>query len=321
MGICMKMKSFVRVVSILLGVMGSSCARHFYDFTWQAVVVDSQTGIPIPYCVVQADALFQANMDRSGKEQYVTQTDLYGNFSLLFRSGYEVHSRICAAGYHPYDWSSKRMREQLPAVIRLIRMAETHPDSLRIDGIEGYYNGIHAPFVGVQYQIADSLRPVLSGVVAFDFLNSCKVYHTDSADLWIEESANGYPVLRASKLGGICALSADSMTNAANLLSAEYAPAEGYVSKYHLTGREVCVFVKCRDGVHYARVRPEPKMCVKIYQTPSMPMKEIGFRFEYAFQSDLRQPRYFPEAVIREHSFVRQQKTLVNVSAQTRSHE
>ena len=71
---------------VFLCVTLCSCARHFYDVAWQGVVLDSETGLPIPFCELQTNCSFQSNMDRSESKIYKTQTDLFGSFTQIGRA-------------------------------------------------------------------------------------------------------------------------------------------------------------------------------------------------------------------------------------------
>lgn len=287
---------------IVMCVWTCSCARHFYDVAWQGIVVDAKTGLPIPYCEIQTSCLYQNNMDRSGKKTYQTQTDLFGNFSFHIEKGYQINSQLSAHGYEPVDFTASLLPGNLPRVIKLNKLAGADNSQLEVRVLSESISEKNAPFIGVKYILVDSLRVEFADMIGFDLLNGKQAHHVDSVDVWIEFSRDVQrnPIVWANRKGGLFPLVASLDSVAGHLLNCDYAPVDGYRASCQLTGLENGFFVKCRDGIHYAKLIMDNYLCVIQYGEEKERVKELGVRFSYVVQRDPSQPRFFPERLISE---------------------
>ncbi len=291
-----------RWIWVVVCVVTCSCARHFYDVSWQGVVVDAQTGLPVPYCAFETDCYYQNNMDRSGMKTYRTQTDLFGNFSFQLDKGYRINSQLSAHGYEPVDFTSSLLPGNLPRVIKLNRLAGVENSRLEVRVLSEALADNKAPFIGVKYLLVDSQRFQFADLIGFDLLKGEKANHIDSVDVWIEltRDVQKAPVVWSNRKGGLYPLTMERDTVAGRLLNCDYAPVDGYLPSYQLTGLESGFFVKCRDGIHYAKIFLDNYLYVVQYGEPQERYKELGVRFSYVVQRDPSQPRFFPERLISE---------------------
>lgn len=287
---------------VFLFVLTTSCARHFYDVAWKGIVVDAQTGLPVPLCEMQINCFYQDNMDRSGHRIYQSRTDLFGNFELTLEKGYRINSQFSAHGYEPVDFTLPLLPGNLPRVIQLTKKDGAEQSKLEVRVFSEAMTGTETPYMGVKYQVVDSQKFEFVELIGFDLLNGKSSICVDSADVWIELSRDSglNPVVYANRKGGLYPVSRGSDSLSFHLLNADYAPVDGYASNYRLTGYERFFFVKCRDGVHYAKLILDGYLCVIQYGAGADSFKEFGLRFGYVVQRDPSQPRFFPERLISE---------------------
>ena len=291
-----------RWIWIVVCLVACSCARHFYDVAWQGVVVDSKTGLPVPYCDFEANCFYQNNMDRSAKKTYRTQTDLFGNFSFHLEKGYRINSQLAVLGYEPVDFTSSLLPGNLPRVIKLNKLEGADNSKLEVRVLSEALADSKVPFIGVKYLLVDSQRFEFAEFIGYDLLNGVKAYHIDSVDVWIEltRDVQKAPVVWSNRNGGLYPLNSVRDSVAGRLLNCDYAPVDGYLPSYQLTGLESGFFVKCRDGIHYAKMFLDNYLYVIQYGEPKERYKELGVRFSYVVQRDPSQARFFPERLISE---------------------
>ncbi len=287
---------------IILCVGLCSCARHFYDVAWQGIVVDSKTGLPVPFCEIQTNCFSQNNMDRSEKSTLQTKTDIFGKFDFHFDKGYRINSQLSAQGYEPFDFSSSLLPGNLPNVIKLNRINGADKSLLEVRVLNESSTAEKSPFMGVKYLLVDSQRIEFVDRIGFDLLNGTQSNHIDSVDVWIELSRDiqKNPIVWANKKGGLFAVNAANDSLAGRLLNCDYAPVDGYHLNHLYTGTEKEFFVKCRDGVHYAKLFMDSYLCILQYGEEHARYKELGLRFSYVVQRDASQPRFFPELLVSE---------------------
>ncbi len=289
-------------VWVILCVGLCSCARHFYDVAWQGIVIDSKTGLPIPFCEIQTTCLSQNNMDQSDKITRQTRTDIFGKFDFHFDKGYRISSQLSAYGYEPIDFSSSLLPGNLPKVLKLNRIAGASNSRLDVRVLSQCPTSEKAPFMGVRFLVVDSQKIEFVNRIGFDLLNGKKSCSIDSVDVWIEISKDGQknPIVCANPNGGLFAVHAAFDSMGGRLLNGDYAPVDGYHPNYLYTGSENGLFVKCRDGIHFAKIFFDDYLCVLQYGEEKHQYKELGLRFSYVVQRDVSQPRFFPSMLVSE---------------------
>ncbi len=287
-------------VIIITGIMILSCTRHFYDVSWNGVVVDEETNIPVSRCNITANCYSQGNMDLSEVKAYNTQTNMLGSFNIMLEKGYKIKGNFSSPGFQTYNFSTPLIPGSLPQIIKLKR----HTDSNRYGNIEVRPVDDKSPFIGINFRETDSLKYDFIGIIGFDLINGCEVTDEESADVWIEFSRGRgqIPLVCANREGGLYIPGVTDQASADSLIHSDYAPADGYQSDYRLTGNTRQMYVKCRDGQHYAKIIFDDNLCVMQYNDKGIKIKKMGLRFSYAVQRDMQQARFFPEKLITELS-------------------
>lgn len=285
-----------RFVFVMLAVLVSltSCGRHFYDVGWKCVVVDAQTGLPVPGCKVNLACYYQNNMDYSEVVNYQANTSVNGMFELQLERGYRVAGQIDVYGYEPLRFSLPLLPGNLPRVMSLSR-TEVSDLSLIDVRLAGFTSNAMSPFMGVKYIEGDSASLTQVGIVGFDLINGRMTPHTDSADVWVELSE--MPV-RAKRLvshldGGLLVVGNQTGNNIFPQMPV-YAPSDGYVSFFDLDTQGNEFFVKCRDRRHFAKISLDNQLCIMRYSNRNGSYCDLGVCFSYMIQRDLLQPRFLP---------------------------
>ena len=285
------------IFALLLIIITSSCAREVYDISWRGVVVDKQTGEPVQQAQVSATSVYQKNIDETAEVEDRAVTNEEGRFHLSFPRGFGLTVKTNASGYlNGVDYK----------VINQPELADTifispHPfnASLVVRMRDPNSFSASAPFLREARVFKGAQKTQGKRIQwGFDFLNGSNTTHLDSADIWIEVNHNtGQFVLHSSAEGGIFPVfsSDDFLTHMTR------APNSGYVESHVRTGEESGYFVLCRNGVHVAKVIPEERICVLTYENEEGAMvEEIGIRFDYLFQPDLKNRLYFPVSASAE---------------------
>lgn len=290
------------ITILMAGALTTSCIRHFYNVSWNGIVVDEHTNLPVQGCEVSANCFMQGNMDQSQIITYNSKTDIFGSFNIELEKGYKIKSHFYAPGFQKLDLGGQLNPGNLPNVIKLKRLTDDNRyGNLEVRPIDHEEISNNTPFVGIQFLELDSATQRFTCLIGFDLLNGCKVASEDSADLWIEFSrSKGFlPLVCSNKNGGIYipGISGDAVTDS---LIQDHAPLDGYQTYFRFTGKENQLFVKCRDGIHFAKIILDDHLCVLQYQDKANRYREMGLRFSYAVQRDMDQPRFFPGKLISE---------------------
>lgn len=105
----------------LVIIFSVSCAREAYNISYNGVILDCESNLPIPQSSIQSFCLFQQNIDKSSTYTATTTTDSLGSFQLQFDKGYKITMVIEANDYAERFLQFKPKNTQLPDTIFLKR--------------------------------------------------------------------------------------------------------------------------------------------------------------------------------------------------------
>lgn len=299
--------TFFVVITLFL----ASCAREVYNISWQGVVVDKSTRLPVSNARISAFTTYQKNIDETAEVNRDAISDEDGNFNLSFPKGFGLTVRTSAPGYlGGVDYKVVK-RSSISDTIFI----SSHPFNaslvVRLMNENSYSASV--PFIR-ERQVSDNENNGKHDLVkwGFDFLTGQNTTIIDSADVWVEiNKNNGNVILNASTGGGIFPVfnysSDDFLTHVTR------APESGYVKSHLLTGEEAGFFVLCRNGEHVAKMIPENRISVLTFKDEAgSHVKETGIRFDYLFQPDLKNRLYFPVSASASGSVFEDQRFFEN---------
>jgi hypothetical protein len=203
----------------------------------QGVVLDNQTGKPIPKAQITILSWRKVRYDEDTYDKIDTVADENGKFQLTFTNSYKIDLGSVAPNYQPIakEISSPKLSNTVE-----LKLKRSPNQALAKD------MGELAVFTR-NYHLNDNRQTEYYGI---DILNGVNRKPVDSIDVGIEKdkSANYPNVLIANKKGGIFPFFKNSN------IDPNKAPTTGYVKKYQLTGNEQGFFILCRDGRTYSRL-------------------------------------------------------------------
>jgi hypothetical protein len=265
---------YLTILSISLLAFLVSCTNpnNSKQIEVKGVILDSQTGKPIPNARVTLLCWRQVRSDEETYDKIDTIANSEGAFEVRFEEGFKVDIGSIAANYHPSVQEIKDVDKASNIELKLDRNTAT--GSLR-------ELGQLAVFVR-DYNTEPTMPRTYHGINLLDGTNT---QSSDSMDVGVVQYASvEYPkILITSAKGGIVPI----FDKSKNTISK--APEGGYLTKYEMTGNEKGFFVKCRDGKTYARL-----MVFSLKYDQSSPFsngsfKDYGIMFNAVLQTEGRE--------------------------------
>ncbi len=294
------MKTVWRVILwVIISGATISCTRHFYDVSWHGLVIDSQSQLPVPFANIESNSYIQGSIDNMTIKTQMVTADNHGAFNITFDKGYKQRSTVTAHGYKTANINTSLMPSALPLVVTLKREDSANVGLLEVRVVKQSNMDKATPFIGVKLVNDDLTKYNGTTLIAFDLINGKQTDNEERADIWIDIShGSGYPIICANKNGGLFIRGVSDKDKEEETWETDYAPEDGYQQCYRYTGNENRIYVKCRDGIHYAQIVLDNYICIVQTTEKDDINKKVGLRFSYVVQHDLLQSRYFPEKLI-----------------------
>ena len=232
------------------------------------VVLSESTGKPIPNARVTLLCWRKVGSDEEDYNKIDTVTDSNGEFKILIPKSFKLNIGSIAANYYPSKKEIQNMDSVGNIALSLVQSNSKTP-SRDLGKLNAYNREYSSPLPNAKENYGINL---LAG-------NS--TIRRDSIDVGVEIISGGtYPkVLIAYNKAGIIPITTNTMN---------VAPEDGYVSKYELQGNEKGFFVKCRNGISYARLTLVSKYDASVPYKGSF-YKDYGLTFGITIQPNGRE--------------------------------
>lgn len=289
----MKRKPIQQLLFILVIILFTSCTREVYNISWSGVVADKRTGEPVSNANIIVISTYQQNIDETAELSKSVRSNQDGRFNLEFPRGFGLTVKTSAPGFLSGLEYMVIKQSTLDDTIYI----SPHPFNtslvVRLSDAESFAPSV--PFIR-ESQISGKSKNGKSETLkwGFDFLTGQNTTNLDSADIWVNINKNSNRVvLNATAGGGIFPVYNESEDGFITRITK--APDSGYLKSHVVTGDEAGFFILCRNGTHIAKMIPENRICVLSYlKEDGSKVRETGIRFDYLFQPDLKNRRYFP---------------------------
>lgn len=284
------MKVELNILIIFSLLILNSCTNNQHNITVTGRVLDSETKKPIPNAEVVALCWYQINIDDATFKKKKTSTDKLGHYRFTFDVGYKVDIASKSPKHYPHRIYNELSNNTLNVDFTLDSMRSDTSLIVHLTTMDYPENEETMPFIRQRiYSNSETEGLDFSNIEiwGYDFINSKNSPTNYNVDIWLKSVAKEeYPttLLTSSKGGLIPILNKDIKSSL--LFEKQVAPLEGYFTEYKLQGNEEGFFVKCRDGLTYAKILMEKSKIEISSPYKNGYYKEWGYNFGAIYQKD-----------------------------------
>lgn len=282
------MKNIILIIFPLLVL--TSCISEQHDITVTGKILDSETNKPIPNAEVVALCWYQNNIDDVTFKKQTTNTDNQGYYKFSFDIGHKIDIASKTAKHSPnraynelnnnnlnVDLSLEPKKNDTSLVVNLTTMRYSKKD----EAIPYLRQRVYSN------PATDELDFANIESWGYDFINSKNSPNTDSIDIWFRSvNKEEHPTTMLTNPNGGLIPIYNKDVQSSLLFEKKEAPLDGYVTEYELQGNEEGFFVKCRDGLTYAKLLMEKSKIDKSSPSKNGYYKEWGYNFGSIYQTD-----------------------------------
>lgn len=222
-------------------------------------ILDSITGKAIPNAQIIVFGWY-----RFGEEESYEKVDTFvnadGSFETKFSEAFKIEIGAIARGYHP-------------SVLKIIDLDKPINVTMKLLHSRAVGKTVDLGQMAVFFRDSNKNTNVRE-LYGIDILNGKNTSILDSIDIGLEESKkdSNKKILITQESGGIIPIF--------SLANKKIAPITGYKTKYEITGKEAGFFVKCRDGMSYAKLTASGFELDRSIPSKDGSLKDSGIMFQ-----------------------------------------
>ena len=266
---------------LLMFWMLLSCSFGYKTFNLKGVVVNANTHQPIDSVSMYILRFNQLNIDQSTISSRVLNLEQNGEYNHIEKRIYGFQLQFETHGYYQ-------------KIIPLKTESHKIIDSIQLQPIRFFDN--QNIYLSKENYVTNSvyigLREFLSRqkdnnsqnlIIGFDFLTGKTTTNLSEADIWLKSKIGSTQIITimANPNGGLIATYSNNKLDSSHLLKYTEAPTDGYIRKIELQGDEDQILIKCRDGIHFARITPLQSPYEVTLSSSSTAYRDTRYPFSY----------------------------------------